>query len=291
MIISRTPLRASFCGGGTDIDGFSNSHEDGGKVVSLALDKYIYVIVNRRFDNMVRVSYSALEIVDDFENLNHELVREAMRITGVTSGVEITTIADIPSRGTGLGSSSTVTVGLLNALHKFSGHDASPEQLAEEACRIEIDILGQPIGRQDQYAAAFGGVNSILFGSDGVSVNPLDISCKSDISDQFTLVFTGLSRSASEVLEEEPDSPDDKLSRMRKIRLQADLAEQYLEASDLYNLGLLIGEAWKTKRGISSGVTGTEIDLLHQEIMSIGASGAKLLGCLLYTSPSPRDAY
>lgn len=278
MIISRTPLRASFCGGGTDIDEFSNSHEDGGKVVSLALDKYIYVIVNRRFDNMVRVSYSALEIVDDFENLNHELVREAMRITGVTSGVEITTIADIPSRGTGLGSSSTVTVGLLNALHKFSGHDASPEQLAEEACRIEIDILGQPIGRQDQYAAAFGGINSILFGSDGVSVNPLDISCKSDISDQFTLVFTGLSRSASEVLEEEPDSPDDKLSRMRKIRLQADLAEQYLEASDLYNLGLLIGEAWKTKRGISSGVTGTEIDLLHQEIMSIGASGAKLLG-------------
>ena len=138
--------------GGTDIDGFSNSHADGGKVVSLALDKYIYVIVNRRFDNMVRVSYSALEIVDDFENLNHELVREAMRITGVTSGVEITTIADIPSRGTGLGSSSTVTVGLLNALHKFSGHDASPEQLAEEACKIEIDILGQPMRQADQYA-------------------------------------------------------------------------------------------------------------------------------------------
>ncbi len=243
---------------------------------------------------MVRVSYSALEIVDDFENLDHELVREAMRITGVTSGVEITTIADIPSRGTGLGSSSTVTVGLLNALHKFSGHDASPEQLAEEACRIEIDILGQPIGRQDQYAAAFGGINSILFGSDGVSVNPLDISCKSDISDQFTLVFTGLSRSASEVLEEEPDNPEDKLSRMRKIRSQADLAEQYLEASDLYNLGLLIGEAWEAKRGISSGVTGTEIDLLHQEIMSIGASGAKLLGAggggffLVHGTPSFR---
>ena len=294
MIISRTPLRASFCGGGTDIDGFSNSHADGGKVVSLALDKYIYVIVNRRFDNKVRVSYSALEIVDDFENINHELVREAMRITGVTSGVEITTIADIPSRGTGLGSSSTVTVGLLNALHKFSGHNASPEQLAEEACRIEIDILGQPIGRQDQYAAAFGGINSISFGSDGVSVNPLDISCKSDISDQFTLVFTGLSRSASEVLEEEPDNPDDKLSRMRKIRSQADLAEQYLNASDLYKLGLLIGEAWETKRGISSGITGTEIDLLHQEIMSIGASGAKLLGAggggffLVHGTPSFR---
>ena len=125
---------------------------EGGKVVSLAIDKYIHVLVNKRFDERVRVSYSSLELVDDFEDLKHELVREAMRLTGVTSGVEITTIADIPSRGTGLGSSSTVTVGLLNALHKFAGRDASPAQLAEEACLIEIDILGQPIGRQDQYA-------------------------------------------------------------------------------------------------------------------------------------------
>ena len=278
MIISRTPLRASFCGGGTDIDQFSKSHQDGGKVVSLALDKYIYVIVNRRFDNKVRVSYSALEIVDDFENLSHELVREAMRVTGVTSGVEITTIADIPSRGTGLGSSSTVTVGLLNALHKFAGNDASPKQLAEEACRIEIEVLGQPIGRQDQYAAAFGGINSISFGTDGVTVKPLRVSCQSEICEQFTLVFTGLSRSASDVLKEEPEDPEDKLSRMRKIRIQADLAEEYLESCNLSDLGLLIGEAWEEKRGISSSVTRDEIDLLHQEIMSVGASGAKLLG-------------
>ena len=177
MIISRTPLRASFCGGGTDIDSFSKTEERGGKVVSLAIDKYIHVLVNKRFDERVRVSYSSLELVDDFEDLKHELVREAMRLTGVTSGVEITTIADIPSRGTGLGSSSTVTVGLLNALHKFAGRDASPAQLAEEACLIEIDILGQPIGRQDQYAAAFGGLNAFSFDSKGVRVEPIIVSC------------------------------------------------------------------------------------------------------------------
>ena len=146
MIISRTPVRVSFCGGGTDLDWFANSEENGGRVTSLALNRYIHVTVNARFDDMVRVSYSKMELVDNFEEIEHELVREAMRMTGVTSGVEITTIADIPSRGTGLGSSSTVTVGLLNALHNFAGREVSARQLAEEACKIEIDILGQPIG-------------------------------------------------------------------------------------------------------------------------------------------------
>ena len=278
MIISRTPLRASFCGGGTDIDSFSKSEEIGGKVVSLAIDKYIHVLVNKRFDERVRVSYSSLELVDDFEDLKHELVREAMRLTGVTSGVEITTIADIPSRGTGLGSSSTVTVGLLNALHKFAGRDASPDQLAEEACLIEIDILGQPIGRQDQYAAAFGGINAIYFDSEGVRVEPMIVSCESQIRDEFTLVFTGLSRSASEVLREVSRDPNNRLTRLRKIRNQADAAEQFLNEGELSELGILIGEAWQEKREISAGVSGNEIDSLHDEIMSLGASGAKLLG-------------
>ena len=140
MIISRTPVRVSFCGGGTDLDWFANSEQNGGRVTSLALNRHIHVTVNARFDDKVRVSYSKMELVHNFEDIEHELVREAMRITGVTSGVEITTIADIPSRGTGLGSSSTVTVGLLNALHNFAGRQVSAEQLAEEACNIEIDI-------------------------------------------------------------------------------------------------------------------------------------------------------
>ena len=280
MIISRTPVRVSFCGGGTDIDSFASSEPNGGMVASLALNRHIHVTVNRRFDDRVRVSYSSMETVDDFEDLEHELVREAMRMTGVTSGVEITTIADIPSRGTGLGSSSAVTVGLLNALHRFAGNDASPEQLAEEACRIEIDILGQPIGRQDQYAAAFGGVNSIRFGPDGVEVKPVKISpyVVKRLSEEFTLIFTGTSRSASEVLSEAPDDPADKLARLRIIRGQADAALGLLESGDLAGMGSLIGEAWDSKRGISPGISGDEIDSLHDRIMALGATGAKLLG-------------
>jgi len=280
MIISRTPVRVSFCGGGTDVDWFASSEPNGGLVTSLALDRHIHVTVNRRFDDRVRVSYSSMEMVDDFEDLEHELVREAMRMTGVTSGVEITTIADIPSRGTGLGSSSAVTVGLLNALHRFAGNDASPEQLAEEACRIEIDVLAQPIGRQDQYAAAFGGINSISFGADGVEINPVKISpyVSKRLSEEFTLVFTGTSRSASEVLSEVPDDPADKLARLRVIRGQADVARGLLESGDLAGMGSLIGEAWDSKRGISSGISGEKIDSLHSRIMAIGATGAKLLG-------------
>jgi len=249
-------------------------------VTSLALDRHIHVTVNRRFDDRVRVSYSSMELVDDFEDLEHELVREAMRMTGITSGVEITTIADIPSRGTGLGSSSAVTVGLLNALHRFAGRVASPEQLADEACRIEIDVLGQPIGRQDQYAAAYGGVNSITFGPDGVGVNPLQISpyVINRLSEEFTLVFTGTSRSASEVLSEAPEDPADKLARLRAIREQADEARGMLESGDLGALGALIGDAWDSKRGISHGVSSDEIDALHDRIMTMGATGAKLLG-------------
>ena len=171
-------------------------------------------------------------------------------------------------------------MGLLNALHRFAGHDASPEQLAEEACCIEIDILGQPIGRQDQYAAAFGGVNSISFGPDGVEVNPVKISPNvvERLSEEFTLVFTGISRSASEVLSETPEDPADKLTRLRVIRGQADAVRGMLESGGLAGRGSLIGEAWDSKRGISSGISNDELDAMHNHIMAMGASGAKLLG-------------
>ena len=280
MIISRTPVRVSFCGGGTDIDSFSLSESEGGRVVSLALDRHIHVTVNRRFDEKVRLSYSKMELVDDFEQLEHELAREAMRMTGVTSGIEITTIADIPSRGPGLGSSSAVTVGLLNALHAYAGREVTAEQLASEACEIEIDILGQPIGRQDQYAAAYGGINTMRFGKGGVSVERMDASDEAigRISEEFTLVFTGMSRSASEVLREAPEDESDKLTRLRTIRAHADLAHDLMAEGDISGLGSLIGEAWDAKRGISASVTGDELDALHQRIMDMGATGAKLLG-------------
>lgn len=280
MIISRTPLRVSFCGGGTDIDGFSMSEPSGGRVVSTAINKYVYVTMNRRFDDRIRISYSSMEEVDSVSRIQHGLVREAMRLTGIESGVEITTIADIPGRGTGLGSSSSVTVGLLNAMHSFQGREPSKEQLAEEACKIEIEIMGAPIGRQDQYAASFGGINSISFGEGGVAVEPIEIEndLLSRVSRNFTLVFTGMTRSASEVLSEESEDELDKSNRMRVIREHADKAAIMFQNGDLDSIGDLLNETWNAKRGISSLITNQSIDELHGRVMSSGAKGAKLLG-------------
>ena len=281
MIISRTPVRVSFCGGGTDVDWFSQASENGGMVTSLALDRYIHVTVNKRFDNRIRLSYSRLEIVDDFEELEHELVRESMRMTGVTSGVEITTIADIPSRGTGLGSSSSVTVGLLNALHCFAGRSVSASQLASEACQIEIGILEQPIGRQDQYAASYGGINTIKFCNNGdVLVEPIDISdsTKSRISEEFTLIFTGKSRSASSILSNSISEGKFAIDNLKRIRNQADEAKDYLNSGQLSELGSLLNEAWNMKRGISESVSDSFLDEMYERIISTGATGAKLLG-------------
>ena len=280
MIISRTPLRVSFCGGGTDIDDFSMSEPKGGRVVSAALSRYVYVTINRRFDDRLRASYSAMEDVDSLDKIQHDLIREALRLTGIDSGIEITTIADIPGQGTGLGSSSTVTVGLLNAMHAFQGRKVSKEQLAEEACQIEIDTLGAPIGRQDQYAASFGGVNSIRFGENGVKVEPIEVSegLAKKFSENFTLVFTGLTRSASRVLSEESDDQFDKISRMREIRNHADEAASHIEQENLDSLGAILNKTWLSKREASSIVTNKQIDDLYNRAISSGAIGAKLLG-------------
>ena len=280
MIISRTPLRVSFCGGGTDIDDFSMSEPKGGRVVSAALSRYVYVTINRRFDDRLRASYSTMEDVDSLDKIQHDLIREALRLTGIDSGIEITTIADIPGQGTGLGSSSTVTVGLLNAMHAFQGREVSKEQLAEEACQIEIDTLGAPIGRQDQYAASFGGVNSIRFGENGVKVEPIEVSegLAKKFSENFTLVFTGLTRSASRVLSEESDDQFDKISRMREIRNHADEAASHVEKENLDSLGDILNKTWLSKREASPIVTNKQIDDLYERVISSGAIGAKLLG-------------
>ena len=256
------------------------SEPSGGRVVSTAINKYVYVTMNRRFDDRIRISYSSMEEVDSVSRIQHGLVREAMRLTGIESGVEITTIADIPGRGTGLGSSSSVTVGLLNAMHSFQGRKPSKEQLAEEACKIEIEIMGAPIGRQDQYAASFGGINSISFGEGGVAVEPIEIEndLLSRVSRNFTLVFTGMTRSASEVLSEESEDELDKSNRMRVIREHADKAAIMFQNGDLDSIGDLLNETWNAKRGISSLITNQSIDELHGRVMSSGAKGAKLLG-------------
>ena len=171
MIISRTPFRMSFAGGGSDLQAYYGRRP--GAVVSAAIDRYMYVTVNHRFDQTIRVSYTKTEIVEQVDLLHHDLVREAMKLTGIGPGIEVTTIADVPS-GTGLGSSSSLMVGLLNALYAFQGKYRSPDQLAREACHLEIDVLKKPIGKQDQYAAACGGMNYIQFNPDEtVFVDPI----------------------------------------------------------------------------------------------------------------------
>ena len=249
-------------------------------MVSLAIDRFVYVIINRRFDDSIRVSYSSIENAESIDDVQHDLVREAMRLTGTESGVEITTIADIPGRGTGLGSSSSVTVGLLHAMHAFHGRKTSKEQLAEEACNIEIEILGAPIGRQDQYASAFGGINSISFGSNGVIVEPIDVSDEliTEISNRFSLVFTGQTRNANKVLSQVVEDIESKNSSLKEIRDHADLAAGMMESGDLDSLGRLLNSSWLAKKETSPNVSNDAIDKLYNQLISSGAKGAKLLG-------------
>ena len=193
MIITRTPLRISFAGGGSDLPAFYE--QERGAVVSTAIDKYIYITVNPKFDHKIRASYSVTEIVDTVDEVQHELIREALHLLGIQQGIEITSISDIPSQGTGLGSSSSYSVGLLNALYAYLGRMVGAERLAREACYIEIDRCGKSIGKQDQYIAAFGGITSFLFEPDGkVIVSPVQISHDSvgKLQENIMLFYTGI---------------------------------------------------------------------------------------------------
>jgi D-glycero-alpha-D-manno-heptose-7-phosphate kinase len=300
MIISRTPLRVSFVGGGTDLPAFYEQH--GGAVVSATIDKWINVIVAPRFERDVRVSYSRTEIVDNATAVEHELVREAMQLTGVRRGVDIVTLADVPSRGTGLGSSSSVTVGLLNALYAFQGIYKPPVELAEQAAHIEIDLVGKPIGRQDQYAAAVGGVNFIEFrpGGAGVRVEPL--VCPSEtlkkLQRSLLLFYTGQQRSAESVLREQHHAIQDgqaaeALQGMRDLAFEL---RERLCAGEYDALGSLLRANWELKRGLSSGVSNDDVDRWYKQTLDAGATGGKLLGAggggffLVCAPPAAHDA-
>ncbi len=300
MIVSRTPLRISFVGGGTDLPDFYEEH--GGAVVSTAIDKWIHVIVARRFEGDVRVSYSQTEIVDSASEVEHALVRESMRLTGVPRGVEIVTLADVPSRGTGLGSSSTVTVGLLNALYAFQGVYKSPLQLAEEAARIEIEILAKPIGRQDQYAAAVGGFNLIEFLPRGGGVRVEPVICRTEtlkrLQRSLLLFYTGRQRSADEVLHGQLHAVRDghalqALERMRDLAFEL---RERLGAGEADALGPLLHENWELKRGLTGGISDEVVDRWYEQAREAGATGGKILGAggggflLLFAAPERQTA-
>jgi len=299
MIISRTPLRISFVGGGSDLAAFY-LHEPGA-VVATTIAKYVYINVNPKFDRRIRASYSRTEIVDHVEQLEHELVRESLRLTGVDSAIEITSISDIPSRGTGLGSSSAYTVGLLNALHAYRGLLAGADRLADEACTVEIDRCGKPIGKQDQYMVAHGGLKYISFTSDGnVLVTPIlcAIEVRRRLREHLLLLYTGQTRSSEDVLPEQAHNMRVDPQRRAAVRRMVELADQMrdqLAANKLDDFGALLHENWLAKRTLASTVTSPAIDAAYESARRHGALGGKILGAggggflLLYAPPDRHD--
>ena len=280
MIITQTPLRIGLLGGGTDLPGYYR--ENGGRVLNSALDKYVYVIVKQRFDDDIYVNYSRKEIVQRVADLEHELVREAMQMTGVTKGVEITTLADIPSAGgSGLGSSSAVTVGLLHALFAYQGRQVSAEELAERACTIEIDRCGKPIGKQDQYIAALGGIRDIRFGpGDEVVAEELGLSAaeRRGLQQQVMLFYTGITRSADPILAEQNANVEATRPQLDLLRDLAGFAAERLRGGDVDAIGPAMRESWEAKRKLASGVSNARIDQAVTLALDAGASGAKLTG-------------
>jgi D-glycero-alpha-D-manno-heptose-7-phosphate kinase len=279
VIISRTPFRVSFAGGGTDLRAFYQ-HEPGA-VISTTIDKYMYLTVNERFDHTVRVSYSKTEIVETADEVEHPLVREALRKTGIANGIEVTSISDIPA-GTGFGSSSSFTVGLLNALYAYTGTYAPPERLAQEACEIEIDIVGEPIGKQDQYIASYGGLQHIRFKPDeSVFVDPVVCTAefKRTLSDRLLLFYTGITRPASEILTEQKKETGNKIEFLRKMaHLAGEIRRVFQEGRDLDEFGELLHDGWMLKRELASGITNELIDAAYERARQAGAVGGKILG-------------
>jgi D-glycero-alpha-D-manno-heptose-7-phosphate kinase len=279
MIITQTPLRVSFVGGGTDLRGFYS--REPGCVLSTAIDKYVFVIVKERFDDKIVLNYSQKEIVDRVDEIQHDLVREAMKKTGVDRGVEITTLADIPSRGTGLGSSSSMTVGLLNALYAYTGEFKDAETLAREACEIEIEILGAPIGKQDQYIVAYGNIRKITFFPDekvDVDLVKLDYSLRRRFNERLMLFYTGKTRSASSILTEQRKHLAQHWEILHQMSLLPDSFQASLSNGDLDEAGRILNRNWEHKKQLASGVTDGQINDLYERAMTAGALGGKITG-------------
>ena len=279
MIITQTPLRIGLLGGGTDLPDYYQEH--GGRVLNCAIDKYVYVIVKQRFDDDIYVNYSKKEIVSRVEDLEHELVREAMLMTGVANGVEITTLADIPSTGSGLGSSSAVTVGLLHALFAYQGRQVTAEELADRACTVEIDRCGKPIGKQDQYIAAFGGIRDLRFGpGEKVTTEELGLSAaeRRALQQQIMLFYTGITRKADSILAEQTANIKATRPQLDILRDLAGFAVDRLRSGDVNAVGVALREGWEAKRKLAVGVSNSWIERAISRALDAGASGAKLTG-------------
>lgn len=279
MIISQTPLRVSFFGGGTDLKDYYSTH--GGAVLSSTIDKYIYVIVKSRFDDKIVLNYTKKEEVYGVADIEHRIIREALVMTGIDRGIEITSISDIPSEGSGLGSSSSFTIGLLNALYMYKGETKNPYELGELACRIEIDLLKEPIGKQDQYAAAFGGFKKYCFNNDdSVSVYNIPLSnSQYKLLDLHTMMFfTGITRKASTVLMDQKQNTGVNLETLDRLKEFVSASQQDFMSLNIERIGHLLDISWEEKKKLSQKINNSEIDNIYKAAKEAGVYGGKLLG-------------
>ena len=279
MIISQTPYRVSLAGGGTDLPAFYE--REYGAVLSTTIDQHIYVTIHRRFEPTIRVSYSRTEVASTLEDIQHELVREAMRLVEIDEPLEITTIGDVPA-GTGMGSSSSLTVGLLTALYGYRHRVVSPRLLAEQACKIEITVLNKPIGRQDQYAAAFGGLNYMRFNPDHtVDLEPVPCRAETlrELEQRILLIYTGQTRDANTILERQAEGTAKCLSVLRSMRDLANAIRLTLAGEgDIDQFAALLHEGWELKRSLGCGISNEHVDEWYAAARRAGAVGGKLLG-------------
>jgi len=280
MVITKTPFRVSFCGGGSDMANFYRKH--GGCVLSTSINKYIHISVHPYFyEGQTCLKYSQNEIVDDIGQIKHRIIRQVLTDMDI-KGVEIVSTADVPS-GTGLGSSSAFSVGLLHALNCYTGKYISKGELAEAACKIEIEKLGAPIGKQDQYAASFGGLNMIKFHpNDTVTVEPVIMGKEmyQILEDNLIMFYTGITHDANQILAEQKQniSQNDKINNLIQMCDLAREMKQSLEKNDVSEFGRILNEGWLLKRQLASGISGRIIDEMYEVAMKNGAIGGKLLG-------------
>lgn len=303
MIISKTPLRASFFGGGTDFaDYYKNSKYGYGSVISAALDMHVYITLNKRFDDKIRVVYNGNELVESVDEIRHNIIREAMRITGIERGVEIVYTADLPmtNLGVGLASSSALAVGVLNVLHAYKGEYISADGLAREAIDIEINRLGQQIGIQDQYAVSHGGFHRYFFNSDDtVTVVPALYNNKicMDLQGNLQMYYTGKARDSRAIFKEQKKNIKNKKEEVFDPLIKAtEKAYRYLQQGDIDLWGELLHSTWEIKKQFAMGVSNPEIDQMYDRARKAGALGGKILGAggggflLLYVKPERQQA-
>jgi D-glycero-alpha-D-manno-heptose-7-phosphate kinase len=299
MIVSKTPFRISFFGGGSDLPSYYMQEE--GCEISTSIDKYLYITASKKFDQSIRLSYSVTENVAETKNLQHDIVRNILEVFKIKTGIEITSVSDLPSNGTGMGSSSAFAVGLINALFKYSeGAKPNSEALALMACAVEIDMCEKTIGKQDQFACAYGGFNEFIFKKNSVIANPINISqsVKEELEENMLLLYTNTSRLANDILKEQSLNTESNLTTMNSLREMVKLAHIFKDkvtSQNLEDVGEMLDYSWQLKKNLTTNISNSELDELYQYCKKLGAKGGKILGAggggfmLVYADPKSQE--